>query len=130
MSYSFDLENWTFAGHANAGENVCVVRHDDTYYMFHSPQNGIGIMTSTDCLHWQDTGVLITLDQPHWPWAQGRLTAGFVMEAPAACASSAKWIMFFHGSGPEDEQTMMDCHASLGIAWSQDLLHWQYPLCP
>jgi len=29
-------------------------------------------------------------------------------------------LLFFHGSDPEDERTMFDNFASLGIAWSDD----------
>ena len=127
MSSSRDLVHWTYEGHADAGENVCVVRKDDLYYMFHSPKNGIGIMTSGDCLHWTPTDTLLTLGQAHWPWAQGRLTAGFVLSTENLPVSGAKWLMFFHGSGPEDEDTMFDQFASLGIAWSDDLIKWQWP---
>ena len=123
MSRSRDLVHWTYVGRAEAGENVCVVRKDDAYYMFHSPQNGIGMMKSTDCLHWQPVGDLITLGQAQWPWAQGRITAGFVMEVPA---ENGGYLMFFHGSGPEDETTMFDQYASIGLAWSKDLLHWSW----
>lgn len=127
MSYSYDLEHWTYVGHANSGENVCVIYNDGQYYMFHSPENGIGILRSKDCLQWEDTGILLTLGQKHWPWAQGRLTAGFVIENPVASDNRSKWLLFFHGSGPEDERTMFDQYASIGIAWSDDLLHWHWP---
>jgi hypothetical protein len=38
-----------------------------------------------------------------------------------------RYLMFFHGSGPEDERTMFDHHASLGLAWSADLREWHWP---
>lgn len=128
MSYSYDMENWTFVGNANAGENVCVVRDNGLYYMFHSPRNGMGILKSDDCIHWKEFGKLITLGQEKWPWAQGRITAGFVMEGTGICAKEKIWLMFFHGSGPEDEETIFDQYASLGIAWSHDLEHWKWPI--
>lgn len=127
MSYSYDLENWTFVGNAKAGENVCVIHKDDAYYMFHSPHNGIGILKSDDCIRWSEWGELITLGQKEWPWARGRITAGFVMEVTNICAKEKMWLMFFHGSGPEDEKTMFDQFASIGIAWSSDLKHWNWP---
>lgn len=127
MSYSYDLEHWTFSGHTKSGENVCVVNHDDLYYMFHSPENGIGILTSADCINWKDTETILTLGQKNWTWAQGRITAGFVMNTPLPCDNNALWLMFFHGSGPEDERTMFDQYASIGIAWSRDLFNWEWP---
>lgn len=128
MSYTYDMLNWSFAGTAEAGENVCVIKENGKYYMFHSPHNGVGVLESEDCLIWKDTKRLITLGQKNWPWAMGRLTAGFVMEAPKQCREDAKWIMFFHGSGPEDERTMFDQYASIGLAWSKDLIHWEWPV--
>ena len=95
--------------------------------MFDSPRNGIGIRVSDDCLHWEDTGRLLTLGQKDWPWAQGRLTAGAVIDITGIFSPEQTWLMVFHGSGPEDERTMFDTHASLGLAWSQDLIHWQWP---
>ena len=38
-----------------------------------------------------------------------------------------KYVLFFHGSGPEDERTLFDTHASIGIAWSDDLRDWCWP---
>jgi hypothetical protein len=36
--------------------------------------------------------------------------------------------MFFHGSGPLTEaQGDFDKNASIGIAWSNDLIHWNWP---
>ena len=95
--------------------------------MFHSPHNGIGILESDDCLNWQDTGRVLTLGQKNWPWAMGRITAGFVMEMPCSISEEKTWLMFIHGSGPEDESTMFDQYASIGIAWSSDFVNWEWP---
>ena len=38
-----------------------------------------------------------------------------------------KYLLFFHGSGPEDERTMFDNFASIGLAWSDDLKNWNWP---
>lgn len=127
MSYTYDMEHWVFAGSAEAGENVCVVQKGEKYYMFHSPQNGIGILESDDCLNWHDTERVLTLGQKNWPWAMGRITAGFVMEMPCNISEEKTWLMFFHGSGPEDESTMFDQYASIGIAWSDDFVNWEWP---
>lgn len=126
MSWSSDLKNWTWSGYANAGENVCVLTINDEYTMFHSPANGIGVMHSRDMKNWSESDEVITLGQRDWPWALGRLTAGFVLD----CRKSrdiGKYLMFFHGSGPEDETVIFDTHASIGIAWSDDLKNWDWP---
>ena len=124
MSVSRDLIHWNYVGHTEAGENVCVVEKDNRYYMFHSPDNGIGVMQSENGTDWTHIQHLF-LGQEDWPWAQGRITAGFVI--PAKTTEGETWLMFFHGSGPEDEKTMFDHHASLGIAWSRDLENWCWP---
>jgi hypothetical protein len=124
MSYSRDLQHWTFVGSAAFGENVCVIPAKDGYRMFHSPHNGIGVADSTDCLHWRDTGTLLTLGQKDWLWAQGRITAGFVLDLTDD-PTYGKYIMFFHGS--LDETITFDNNANIGIAWSDDCVHWEYP---
>ncbi len=125
MSWSHDLTNWTYSGRVEAGENVCVLVVDGEYVMFHSPGNGIGMKRSHDLKTWRDDG-LITLGQKNWPWARGRLTAGFVLDLKND-SRIGKYLMFFHGSGPEDERTMFDNFASIGIAWSDDLKEWNWP---
>jgi hypothetical protein len=77
MSYSYDLENWRFAGRTDAGENPCVIIDRGEYVLFHSPPNGVGVKRSIDLREWRDEGVL-ALGQKNWPWANGRLTAGSV----------------------------------------------------
>lgn len=125
MAFSHDLAHWTYMGRAEAGENVCVLAVDDEYVMLHSPDNGIGIKRSPDLRTWRDDG-LLTLGQAGWPWAQGRLTAGFALDLRHELGIG-KYVLFFHGSGPEDENTLFDTHASIGIAWSDDLRRWDWP---
>lgn len=126
MSWSNDLRDWTYFGKAAAGENVCVLVDNDEYVLFHSPENGIGVKRSGDLRAWRDVSEIITLGQRDWPWAQGRLTAGFVLDLRRT-PGIEKFVMFFHGSGPENEETMFDSFASIGIAWSEDLLTWDWP---
>ncbi len=126
FSSSPDLVHWTFRGQANAGENVCVLPVQQGYLLFHSPENGIGVKRSNDLVHWQDEGELITLGQSVWPWAQGRLTAAFVLDARGV-PGCPPYLMFFHGSGPLDESVYFDNHASIALAWSEDLIHWHWP---
>ncbi|MDD4872611.1 MAG: hypothetical protein PHR77_18835 [Kiritimatiellae bacterium] len=125
MSWSTDFKNWNFFDSTHAGENVCILVDKNEYVLFHSPQNGIGVKRSRDLKTWVDDG-LITLGQKGWPWAKGRITAGFVLDLRQE-THVGKYLMFFHGSGPEDEQTMFDNHASIGLAWSDDLKTWHWP---
>ena len=126
-SWSRDLKTWTFAGSLAAGENACVIVDRDEYVLFHSPGNGVGVKRSKDLATWTDEG-LLTLGQKQWPWAAGRLTAGFVLDLRDD-PRVGKALMFFHGSRwPErDPRGGWASHVSLGIAWSDDLLHWQWP---
>ena len=126
-SWSRDLKTWTFAGRADAGENACVIPDGNDYVLFSSPPNGISVKRSADLEHWRDEGVL-TLGQKDWPWAQGRLTAGFVLDLRRDPAVG-KALLFFHGSAfPEtDPRGGFDNFASLGIAWSDDLKTWHWP---
>ena len=126
FSSSPDLKHWTFLGNTDCGENVCIIPDGDSYRLWHSPHNGIGEKVSSDLIHWQDTGKLITLGQNEWAWARGRLTAGMVLDLRHE-PSVGKALLFFHGTGPEDERIVFDEYACIGIAWSDDLEHWDYP---
>ncbi len=126
MSYSYDLKNWTFVGHTESGENVSVLKENDEYVLFHSPANGIAIKRSSNLVDWTDWGELITLGQNEWEWAKGRITAGTVIDL-REFPEYGKYVMFFHGSGPGSEKEDFDKNASIGIAWSDDLVHWDWP---
>ena len=127
MSYSYNLQNWTFYGHTESGENVCVLDEDGEYILFHSPPNGIAIKRSSNLKNWSDWGNLITLGQNEWNWAKGRITAGTVINLKGK-KELGKYLMFFHGSGPKSEiEGDFDKNASIGIAWSDDLLNWDWP---
>jgi hypothetical protein len=127
MSKSRDLKDWTFVGNTSAGENACVITAGGEYVLFHSPANGIGVKRSKDLKAWRDEG-LLTLGQKEWPWAHGRLTAGFVLDLRTDPVIG-KAVMFFHGSDfPEnDPRGGFDNFASIGMAWSDDLKNWTWP---
>lgn len=126
MSYTSDFKNWTYFGHTESGENTCVLTENNQYVLFHSPPNGIGIKKSDALKTWTDWGELITLGQADWNWAKGRITAGAVIKLSEN--KQAKYLMFFHGSGPLNEtQGDFDKNASIGIAWSNDLKTWAWP---
>jgi hypothetical protein len=127
LSWSHDLKTWTYAGPTAAGENACVVVNGDEYVLFHSPANGIGVKRSKNLRDWRDEG-LLTPGQDRWPWAQGPLTAEFVLDLRRKPAVG-KALMFFHGSRfPEnDPRGGFDNFASIGLAWSDDLKTWTWP---
>jgi hypothetical protein len=127
MSYSHDLVNWTFFGSTESGENTCVLTENDEYILFHSPSNGIGIKKSGDLKTWKTWGELITLGQDQWTWAKGRITAGAVINLKNV-RGIEHYLMFFHGSGPlKENEGDFDKNASIGIAWSSDLVNWSWP---
>jgi len=127
MSYTYDFKNWTYFGHTESGENVCVLRENNEYILFHSPKNGIAIKKSKDFKNWTDFGDLLTLGQEQWPWAKGRISAGTVINLKNN-PNYGNYVMFFHGSGPmTEEEGDFDKNASIGIAWSKDLLNWEWP---
>jgi hypothetical protein len=127
-SWSYDLENWTFSGRTQSGENVCVLIDGGEYLLFHSPENGMGVKRSTDLVSWRDVGELIILGQVDWPWAERRLTAGVVLDLRQD-VDFGKYIMFYHGEGPGKENSIETfvANCSIGIAWSDDLVSWDWP---
>jgi len=69
---------------------------------------------------------LLTLGQRDWPWAQGRITAGYVADLRRA-PGIRKYVMVFPGTGPAPEPIKFLTHGCIGIAWSDDLIHWDWP---
>jgi hypothetical protein len=126
LSWSRDLRTWHYAGHRRAGENACVLVDRGEYVLFHSPGNGIGVKRSKDLKAWRDVAHL-TLGQEDWPWAQGRLTAGFVLDLRHD-PRVGKALMFFHGSSKAGlRQHRAHGHGTLALAWSDDLKAWEWP---
>ncbi len=126
ISESRDLVHWKYLKSVDCGENVCIV-YDSVigqYRLWNSPANGMGIMTSSNLLDWKPTEENITLGQKDWPWAQGRLTAGVVVDLRAN-PKIKKALLFFHASKKPEEE-LFPQGTTLGIAWSDDLVHWDY----
>lgn len=130
---SDDLENWAEACPERpvlsnrqtpdraTVENPCVVRDDDGFVLFFSPvrnERGIGIARSDDLLVWRDVQYL---DVPPLEWAPGGPTAAMVVDTRPLLGC---WTMAFHGDriGPHG--------AALGMAWSEDLVRWEFEQPP
>lgn len=97
-------------------ENPCVVRDRNEFVLFFAPcrpGRGIGTARSTDLMNWHDVRYL---DFPDLAWASGGPTAAMVLET---CHEHGRWTMFFHGDRQEPHG------AALGLAWSDDLMHWR-----
>lgn len=125
MSYTNDFETWTYFGRADAGENVCLLVDGDEYVLIHSPGNGVGVKRSRDLKTWRDVGIY-TLGQDEWPWAQGRLTAAQVLDLRQE-PRVGSYLMFFHGSSEAGKRMRRSHgHASLALAWSDDLVNWEW----
>lgn len=122
-SFSSDLEHWEYRGHIDGGENACILRKDGEYLLVHSPQNGIAFSRSVDLNHWEEFHHT-TLDQCRWPWANGRVTAGFAMEAPEK--TPYKYILFFHGSRDVFPET--HGNASLAMAFTDNFTDYVYEI--
>lgn len=126
-SYSYDLKEWQFEGATHGGENVCAWVENDEYYVMHSPEVGMEIIKSSDMKNWEEFSPAIELGKENWPWAGQRVTAGFVMDLRDD-PTVGKYVMFFHGQGPAPKTTeIINSGTDLGIAWSDDLLNWDWP---
>lgn len=122
MSYSStrDLKHFKDEGYIICGENVCVLPDRDVYRIYNSPQNGVACLKTRDFVTFEQEAPL-TFGQLNWPWASARLTAGFVVDA-RDIPGVGKYLMFFNGDQPD---AFAFC-ASLGLAWSDDLITWNY----
>ena len=126
MSYSYDLKTWTYFGCTDSEENYCVLVDGDEYVLIDSPANGVGVKLSKDLINWYDVG-LYTLGQRKWPWAQGRLTAGHVLDLRDV-SEVGKFFMVFHGCSVAGKlRSNIHGEASLALAWSDDLQRWYWP---
>lgn len=126
MSFSYDLKNWVYYGCTNSEENYCVLVDNDEYVLIDSPGNGVGVKLSKDLINWSEVG-LFTFGQRRWPWAQGRLTAGHVLDL-RNLPEVGKFFMVFHGCSVEGKlRSNVHGEACLAIAWSDDLQRWYWP---
>lgn len=122
FSESNDLKHWDFKSCTDCGENVCVIKKNGEYLIFNSPENGIALLKTKDFKTFNHYGITY-LNQTEWLWAKDRITAGFVLDMSQE-NFKYKYIMFFHGDN-EDNYLF---GASIGIAFSNDLVNWEYEL--
>ena len=126
LSWSYDLRHWTWFTRVDSEESYCVLTEEDGYVLIDSPDNGVGVKLSPDLVHWHQIG-LYTLGQRRWPWAQGRLSGGQVIDLRLV-PKVGKYVMVFHGCTPEGKiASNVHGAASLGLAWSDDLANWYWP---
>ena len=119
-SSSKDLTHYRSEGSFVSGENVCVLPDGEGFRIYHAPENGIACQLTRDFLRFSHEPTLF-LGQKSWPWARERLTAGFILDGRFEPGLN-KYLLFFHG----DESSRFPWCASIGVAWSEDLRHWEY----
>lgn len=120
-SWSRDLVNWTWAGSAPCGENVCVIVKDGLYWIFHSPENGIGLLKSADLKHFEPGAPDNYLSQSRFLWARDRITAGFVLDGTQIPGIDG-YLMFYHGD--DERGGDFPFGASIAMAYTPDLEHY------
>jgi len=125
-SWSYDLENWTYQGRTRCGENVCAITKGDEYFVMHSPEKGLKMLRTNNFARFKRFGGRITLGQKQWPWARGRLTAGFILDLTDD-PRYQKYLLFFHATARSERHDFLK-NASIGLAWSDDLLDWKYAM--
>ncbi len=132
---SEDLEEWEnltpdgpfvdgSAYNDNGGvENCAMLREGDTWHFFASvgmqPQR-LAHVASADPLSWPPLTPEAELDLPLDPWCAYSQSALFVDDWREVCG---KWAMIYHGTETPSS------NATLGLAFSDDLWHWE-PLAP
>jgi hypothetical protein len=128
-SSSTDLKAWTFDPVQIAtGENPEVVVSGGDYLMFYSPENGTGVLRSRDGVTWSEDQPPIMLGQASWPWAETRITAGYVADLRRV-PGVGKYVLVCHTMGPGKVKTNRNvlANCNIVIAWSDDLRHWTWP---
>ncbi len=102
-------------------EDPRVVKLEHTYYLTYVGNSrryrisNICIATSKDLLHWTKHGPV--LSPQHGAWNSGQLKAGAIVPQKI----NGRYVMYFMG----EERPWA---AAIGVAYSEDLLHWREPL--
>jgi hypothetical protein len=85
------------------GENPCVLVDGREYVLFYAPANGVGVNRSADLKEWREDGPPITLGQRDCPWAETRLTAGYVADLRQV-PGVGRYVLVCHSIGPGEIQ--------------------------
>jgi predicted GH43/DUF377 family glycosyl hydrolase len=132
LGWSDDLRHWEllpFCLFARDGADwesgglykSCLVEHEGTYYMFYNAKNRtdwpwheqIGLATSTDLATWtRYPGSPVLPVGPAGAWDE------VFASDPCVVRVGSTWVMFYYGLAA-------DGHARDGVAFSDDLLHWE-----
>jgi hypothetical protein len=128
ISRSRDLRAWEYVGRTDCGENVSALVRDGEYLLMHSPgADGMGLLATPDLRQFRElVPEHILLGYPAWDWARRRLTAGTVLDLRDV-PGIGKYLMFYHGSAELPAAHEHVSASSLGLAWSDDLLAWDWP---
>jgi predicted GH43/DUF377 family glycosyl hydrolase len=95
-------------------EDPRVVRFGDLYYLTYvGIRHGQCLATSTDLIHWDKKGICLTPAG----WNRGQVKAAVIVPERVG----GRHIMYFLGE-------TQPWHTKLGMAVSDDLLHWTQPL--
>ncbi|MBS1816251.1 MAG: hypothetical protein JSS87_15380 [Acidobacteria bacterium] len=129
QSTSPDLKTWTFHPEPIAkGENPEVIVDHGDYLLFYSPENGTGVLRSHDGITWHEDQPPIVLGQKDWPYAETRITAGYVADM-RNLPNIGKYVFVTHTMGPGKTKTNLNvlANCNIVIGWSDDLKHWHWP---
>jgi hypothetical protein len=128
LSRSRDLRRWEYVGRTDCGENVSALVRGDEYLLMHSPgADGMGLLATPDLRQFRElVPEHILLGYPAWDWARRRLTAGTVLDLRNV-PGIGEYLMFYHGSAELADAHEHISASSLGLAWSDDLLTWDWP---
>lgn len=118
FSESSNMKSWEFKGNTDCGENVCVIKENDEYIIFNSPENGINLLVTKNFKKFSSIGT-VYLKQSEKPWAKDRITAGFVLDI-SEMNIGYKYAMFYYGD-MEDDYIF---GASLAVTFSNNLREW------
>src|SRR5437016_2537043 len=96
-------------------EDPRLQKFGDTYYLTYTGYNKkdaqLCLATSTDLIHWDRKGILLPAYKGNWN--TGWTKSGAIIPQKI----TGKWWMYYLGTAPDKRDYM-------GLAWSDDLLHW------
>lgn len=100
---------------------ACIITHNDTYYMFYNAKDTqdrwieqTGLATSKDLLHWErctDPSPVLVVSEDKNAW-----DSRFVSD-PYILRDGDHWVNYYFGLDSR--------HAREGLAFSDDLIHWE-----